>query len=171
MGTSPSERARQDTAASCKHSDLPSSVDLAPARETYVSQLLTQGGSAEKPLRGSPSTKNSAVYLDCPLAQRNQLPGYVTNAERANQMIDPTDQAKIVETLKRYAPLVPNADPTGSFPDREILWQLLQWQRLEIEVLEDHGEWLAKVKAAVERSGREWTHENFLRYCQLRECE
>jgi hypothetical protein len=114
----PASRARQVTAASCKRSDLPALVDLAPARETYVSQLLTQARSAEKPLRGSPSTEKNSVYLDCPLAQRNQLPGYVTtptyNHEKRVAMTD-EERHTITEFLAAIRQL--RTDENGIAPD------------------------------------------------------
>ncbi|WP_156296382.1 hypothetical protein [Mycobacterium paragordonae] len=56
-------------------------------------------------------------------------------------------------------------------PDRETALELLAWQQLENEVLEAHNQWLEKVKTRIERSGLEWTRENLLRYCRLREHE
>ena len=58
-----------------------------------------------------------------------------------------------------------------SIPDFATALEVLAWQRLEIEVTESHANWLEKVKATVERAGRPWTRDEFLRYCALREHE
>lgn len=56
-------------------------------------------------------------------------------------------------------------------PDYETAVHLLALQRLDTEVMEAHNRWLERAKAKVERSGREWNRENFLRYVRLREHE
>lgn len=81
------------------------------------------------------------------------------------------DRAAIAELAAKYLPLIPGCEQLREIPDETTLWQLIAWQRIEIEVLEAHADWLAKVKAAIERSGRQYTRENFLRYCALREHE
>jgi hypothetical protein len=53
----------------------------------------------------------------------------------------------------------------------QILLELLEWQRLEIDVLEAHGEWLARTKAKFEGRGIEWTTGNLNRYSWLWEVE
>jgi hypothetical protein len=62
-------------------------------------------------------------------------------------------------------------DASGALPDNGILWQIIQRQLIETQGLGAHGEWLRKTKADMERSGREWTQENFVRYCRIREFE
>jgi hypothetical protein len=85
--------------------------------------------------------------------------------------LPPEDRDALAEAASRYLPLIPGADPLKPIADKETFWQLIQWQRLDAEVLEAHNAWLTKAKATVERSGREWNRDTFLRYCQLRECE
>lgn len=53
----------------------------------------------------------------------------------------------------------------------EVAAELLAWTQLETEVAEAHAEWLQKVKTSIERAGREYNRETFLRYCRLREVE
>jgi hypothetical protein len=84
---------------------------------------------------------------------------------------DDAMQAKLAKIARKYLPLIPGADPEAPIPDRETVLELMEWQQLEIEVLEANNAWLRKTKAAVERTGREWNRENFLRHCELRECE
>jgi hypothetical protein len=55
----------------------------------------------------------------------------------------------------------------STIPDLETAIEVLAWQSLEIEVQDAHTAWLERTKAAVERSGREWTRENFLRFTRL----
>ncbi|VBA61226.1 hypothetical protein [Mycobacterium attenuatum] len=51
-------------------------------------------------------------------------------------------------------------------PDLGTALELFAWQRLEIDVLEAHNQWLAKVRSAVEREGGEWNRENFLHWAE-----
>jgi hypothetical protein len=53
----------------------------------------------------------------------------------------------------------------------EVAAELLEWQQLELEVLDAHADWLARTKAKFERRGLEWTTENLNRYSRLWECE
>lgn len=80
------------------------------------------------------------------------------------------DRAALAEIATRFLPLIPGADPDGPLT-RETMLTVLVWQRLEIEVMDAHGAWLERVKAAIERSGREYNRATFLRYCALREHE
>jgi hypothetical protein len=78
--------------------------------------------------------------------------------------LPPADQRKLAEIAWKYLRLT-------SIPDAATALEVMALQQLESEVLEAHNAWLRKAKATVERSGREWNRETFLRYCQLRECE
>lgn len=80
----------------------------------------------------------------------------------------PEDEREHFNKLARESILQLDCYP---YSNAEVASELLGWTRLESDVAEAHGEWLAKVKAAVERTGREWNRENFLRYCRLREHE
>lgn len=68
-------------------------------------------------------------------------------------------RAKLSEIAWRYLRL-------RVVPDRETALELFAWQRLEIEALEAHNQWLAKVRSAVERHGREWNRANFLNWAE-----
>ncbi|MEW5808564.1 MAG: hypothetical protein AB1925_03845 [Actinomycetota bacterium] len=50
----------------------------------------------------------------------------------------------------------------------EVAMELVAWTRLEAEVAEAHADWLRKVKRSIERTGREYNRNTFLRYCRLR---
>lgn len=52
-------------------------------------------------------------------------------------------------------------------PNVDVAAELLEWQRLEIAVLDAHADWLAEMKAAVEGRGFAWTVENLNVYCCL----
>jgi hypothetical protein len=56
-------------------------------------------------------------------------------------------------------------------PDIAVACELLEWQRLEIEILESHADWLAEMKAAVEGSGVDWTIGNLNRFCRFPEVD
>lgn len=49
--------------------------------------------------------------------------------------------------------------------------ELVEWSRLEADILEAHGAWLEKVRTSIERRGLEYNRSSFLRYCELREHE
>jgi hypothetical protein len=78
--------------------------------------------------------------------------------------LPPEAQHKLAEIAWKYLRL-------PSIPDAATALEVMALQQLENEVLEAHNAWLRKAKDTVERSGREWNRETFLRYCQLRECE
>lgn len=77
----------------------------------------------------------------------------------------------LTEIGLKYRGMVPGIDHDGRIPDYATAVELLEWQHLETEILGAHGDWLAKVKASIERAGREYNRETFLRYCALREHE
>lgn len=84
----------------------------------------------------------------------------------------PYEQAAVVRELtRRYRGMIPGLPSDGSVPSYQVAVELLLMQRLEIEIVDAYGDWLEKVKATIERSGREYNRETFLRYCRLRERE
>ena len=81
----------------------------------------------------------------------------------------PAAREKLKVIAGRYLPLIPGSDAANPFPDAAAVRTVVQWQRLETEIVDAHSAWLQKVKDAIEQSGREYNRENFLRYCRLRE--
>lgn len=69
-------------------------------------------------------------------------------------MIDPLDEAEIAEIATRYAPLILGADLTGSFPDEDTMWQIIQWQRLETEIDPRRPQCVAQQGQVRRRAGR-----------------
>jgi hypothetical protein len=51
--------------------------------------------------------------------------------------------------------------------DYAVLQEVLAWQRVEIDVMEAHGEWLSRTKARFERLGIPWTETEFQRRSHL----
>lgn len=80
-------------------------------------------------------------------------------------------QAQLRKAALRFRGIVSGISDDGSIPERDTAIELMAWQSLEADLLEAHTEWLSRVKARCEKSGREWTRENFLRIVQLREHE
>lgn len=75
------------------------------------------------------------------------------------------------ERLNRFALSSILALDCYPYSSAEVAAELLAWSHLETEVMEAHGAWLEKVKAAIEGTGQEYNRATFLRYCQLREHE
>lgn len=80
-------------------------------------------------------------------------------------------QAALRELSLQYRGFVPGLGTDGSIPNYQVAVELLEWQRVEVEVMKAYGDWLARLKSKVEARGREWTREEFLRLVQLREHE
>jgi hypothetical protein len=80
--------------------------------------------------------------------------------------LTPEDRDRL-DTAARRCPLSLPKMPM----DRLILQEVLAWQRLEIDVLDAHADWLARTKAKFERRGVEWTTDNLNRYSRLWELE
>ncbi|KRE31568.1 hypothetical protein ASG82_23825 [Mycobacterium sp. Soil538] len=80
----------------------------------------------------------------------------------------PGEQREDMNRLARESILELDGYPYSS---AEVAAELVAWVRLEAEIMEAHGDWLEKVKRSIERTGREYNRETFLRYCELREHE
>lgn len=55
--------------------------------------------------------------------------------------------------------------------DYAVLHELLEWQALEIDVLEAHADWLSRTEAKFERNGWPWTTGELMRRSRLWEVE
>lgn len=55
--------------------------------------------------------------------------------------------------------------------DKALCAELLAWKQLESDILEAHGDWLARTKAKFERHGWPWTTAELARRSQLWEHE
>lgn len=80
----------------------------------------------------------------------------------------PEEQREMFDELARTSILELDCYP---YSNAEVAAELLAWKQLEVEIAEQHGDWLRRVKRAIERSGREYNRESFLRYCRVWEHE
>lgn len=55
--------------------------------------------------------------------------------------------------------------------DYETMLEILEWQRLEVDILEAHTFWLTRTKAMFERNGWPWTTDELLRRSHVWEHE
>jgi hypothetical protein len=81
------------------------------------------------------------------------------------------EQEELTAIARKYLPLIPGKTDLRTLPDSETAVEVLLWQRLETEILDMHADWLGNVKAAIERTGRAYNRENFLRLTRLWEVE
>ncbi len=71
------------------------------------------------------------------------------------------------ETGRKYVGMVDGLDDDGSILTEPAMREILEWQALEIDILRDHGDWLARTKAKYERNGWPWTTEELARRSRL----
>lgn len=80
------------------------------------------------------------------------------------------DQRDALERiLHHYGALLPGYDPDADAPAWQSLVAALEWQRIEIDVLDAHAGWLARTKALFERNGWPWTTAELLARADMRE--
>lgn len=75
-----------------------------------------------------------------------------------------TERAALAAVGRRYSPFIPGANPDEPIPDRETFLQILQWQKLETEILDAHIEWFNQSRTAMQQAGLEWTRQNLTDY-------
>ena len=80
----------------------------------------------------------------------------------------PQDQRDtIAAVMEKFASLTGKTPTTP--PTAEAMNEALQWQNLEIAILDAHAAWLARMKAMFKRRGWPWTHAELLARAHLRE--
>jgi hypothetical protein len=77
----------------------------------------------------------------------------------------------ITDLGRRYHGFIAGIEQNGTISDHQTAVEFLELQRIEIDVIDAHNAWLARLKAKVEARGREWTRAEFLRLVRLREHE
>lgn len=80
----------------------------------------------------------------------------------------PEEEREHLNRLARESVLQLDCYP---YSNAEVAAELVAWIRLEVDVVEAHAAWLEKVKRSIERTGRAYNRETFLRFCQLWEHE